>query len=293
METDVSVAASPSGAAEWRYGLGIGQQNRGERKPVLRFERVRFRGQLVRSRPGEADTRDPLRMTETLVEQISENKGSRPQVGNFAVGRVYRRGGAGFLKRSVDGFNNAAAERPFFLLTDLDRAEYPASLRSAWLSKPQRPNMLYGVAVVEVESWLLADRDALASSPQESPSPLPAFEVPRPWLDPFAHPPPCRALCRVRASRGTPHPASRRPSPCSRGARGSHACPAGSEPPEPASSARRGTRQRSGVQLRRRADPDLAGPECSRVAGLTRRRDQEIPSLRIARPEDLKGGGIE
>lgn len=70
----MSVAASPSGAAEWRYGLGIGQQNRGERKPVFRFERVRFRGQLVRSRPGEADTRDPLRMTETLVEQISENK---------------------------------------------------------------------------------------------------------------------------------------------------------------------------------------------------------------------------
>ena len=76
---------------------------------------------------------------------------------HYVVGASYRRGGFGYLRRTIHGWNSAARGIPFIVLTDLDVCECPASLIADWLSAPQHPNLLFRVAVREVESWLLAD----------------------------------------------------------------------------------------------------------------------------------------
>jgi hypothetical protein len=82
----------------------------------------------------------------------------------YAIGAVYNRGGYGYLKRTVRGWNTAAVGIPFLVLTDLDE-EYPcpSALIREWLPVPQHHNLLFRVAVREVEAWLLADRVNLAS----------------------------------------------------------------------------------------------------------------------------------
>jgi len=75
----------------------------------------------------------------------------------YAIGVTYSRGGFGYLKTRIAGFNNAAKGTPFFVLTDLDRYECPATLILDWLQDPMHPNLIFRIAVKEVESWLLAD----------------------------------------------------------------------------------------------------------------------------------------
>jgi len=58
---------------DWKYGIGIRQQVRGYRQPILRYERVWKRNELVLDRPDPADKDDDLRLTQTHLEQISAN----------------------------------------------------------------------------------------------------------------------------------------------------------------------------------------------------------------------------
>lgn len=81
----------------------------------------------------------------------------------YATQTIYNRGGNGYLKRTIDGFNNAAKGTPFFVGTDLDRYECPSALIDDWLTHPQHHNLLIRVAVREVEAWVLADRDGFAN----------------------------------------------------------------------------------------------------------------------------------
>lgn len=80
----------------------------------------------------------------------------------FAIGACFCQRGYGYLKKSIKGFNNAAKSTPFLVLTDLDQAECPPALLREWLSPPRHPNLLFRIAVREVEAWLLADREAMA-----------------------------------------------------------------------------------------------------------------------------------
>lgn len=75
---------------------------------------------------------------------------------------IYNRGGFGYLKKNINGFNHAAKGIPFVVLTDLDRYKCPLELIEDWLSNPKNENLLFRVAVKEVEAWLLADREAIA-----------------------------------------------------------------------------------------------------------------------------------
>lgn len=72
--------------------------------------------------------------------------------------------GNAYLRRIACGLNKAARGSGFILLTDQDNPENcPAMLISEWLSGDDlHPNLLFRVAVMEVESWLLADRIAIA-----------------------------------------------------------------------------------------------------------------------------------
>jgi hypothetical protein len=75
----------------------------------------------------------------------------------YSVGTAYRRGGYGFLRRTILGWNRAAKGIPFIVLTDLDMYECPKALIAEWLQEPQNASLVFRIAVREIESWLLAD----------------------------------------------------------------------------------------------------------------------------------------
>jgi hypothetical protein len=80
----------------------------------------------------------------------------------YYVGTAYGRRGFGYLRRTVRGWNEGAKGKPFVLLTDLDDSPCPSALIGQWLDVPLHPNLIFRVAVKEVEAWLLADAHNLA-----------------------------------------------------------------------------------------------------------------------------------
>ena len=75
-EPDVEVEVTLSEESDqpsWRYAIGMTQQVRGYRQPLLRHERVWKDGKLILSRPDQFDKSDELRLTQTHLEQISAN----------------------------------------------------------------------------------------------------------------------------------------------------------------------------------------------------------------------------
>ena len=106
--------------------------------------------------PLQMAVEDPL--SEYVLRRILTFTG-RP----YMVGACYGKQGAGYLKKHLPGFNNAAKGVPFLVLTDLDMDECaPAKIRT-WLRPPRSVQLIIRVAVREVESWIIADRRGLAS----------------------------------------------------------------------------------------------------------------------------------
>jgi hypothetical protein len=97
-------------------------------------------------------------LSEALLRKILQCS-ERP----FAVGTVYARGGNGYIKKLIAGLNHAAKGTPFLVLTDLDNSECAPKLIGEWLKTPCHCNLIFRVAVREVEGWVLADRDAFAT----------------------------------------------------------------------------------------------------------------------------------
>src|SRR5215216_3086937 len=74
---------------------------------------------------------------------------------DYSVGTVFARGGFGYLRSRVRNFNAAAvAGTPIILLTDLDNSLCPTELIQDWLEAQPHANLIFRVAVREVESWL-------------------------------------------------------------------------------------------------------------------------------------------
>lgn len=92
----------------------------------------------------------------------------------FHLKNVYRRGGNGYLRANIRGWNKAAVGHPFFVLTDLDSHVCSAALIESWLPVERERNLIFRVAVREVESWLLADPDSLSEFLQVSKSRVPS-----------------------------------------------------------------------------------------------------------------------
>ena len=74
----------------------------------------------------------------------------------FEIGINYRTGGFGKIKSKIKGFNRSAKGMPYCVLVDLDENECPPSLIDDWLDGPKEEQLIFRVAVREVESWLLA-----------------------------------------------------------------------------------------------------------------------------------------
>lgn len=96
-------------------------------------------------------------LSEAVLREILKQS-QRP----FSVGVCLKGRGYGYLKKILPGLNKAAKGSPYLILTDLDKNKCPLALLTEWLSCPKHPNLIFRVAVVEVEAWLLADREAFA-----------------------------------------------------------------------------------------------------------------------------------
>lgn len=101
---------------------------------------------------------DPL--SECVARRLLTLQGEK-----YHVGFAYGRQGCGYLKKTAAGWNAGARSTPFLLLTDLDETyPCPSALIQDWLGGRDRRhrNLLFRVAVREVEAWLLADTEGLA-----------------------------------------------------------------------------------------------------------------------------------
>ena len=87
-----------------------------------------------------------------VVEKLLSYAGS-----NFNP-RVHNVHGYGNLKKGMTKFREASRLIPHIVLTDLDRSPCPPALIDDWKAKQLPSNLLFRVAVREVEAWLLADR---------------------------------------------------------------------------------------------------------------------------------------
>lgn len=78
-------------------------------------------------------------------------------------GPVYGEKGKLFLRDKLMAYNQAARLSPWLIMVDLDHDEQcAAALRRSWVPH-QAPWMCFRVAVRQVESWLLADRECLSA----------------------------------------------------------------------------------------------------------------------------------
>lgn len=71
--------------------------------------------------------------------------------------------GNGYLQKKAQSFNQTAKGFPVFLLTDQDSPDRcPPQLIQSWVKGERNPQFFLRIAVMEVESWIMADRRGLA-----------------------------------------------------------------------------------------------------------------------------------
>lgn len=87
---------------------------------------------------------------------ISELK--RPHQVIHKLGRK----GNGYLRTKMDSWYQMAEHQLMMVLTDLDRSKCLVEFRDQWLvHRPLPPSLVFRIAVREVESWALADHQAM------------------------------------------------------------------------------------------------------------------------------------
>jgi len=88
---------------------------------------------------------------------------------NYLIGSVYGKRGNGYLRRNLAAFNNAAAGSTHLILADLDLTPCPPRLIEEWFEcsiaeyrNHCHRNLIFRIAVREIEAWVIADRTAFA-----------------------------------------------------------------------------------------------------------------------------------
>ncbi len=85
------------------------------------------------------------------------------QFGNkYCINTSINSYGYGQIKTHINGYNQACKALPHIILTDLDNRECPLALIKDWFKNDLHPNMIFRVAVKEVEAWILADAEGFA-----------------------------------------------------------------------------------------------------------------------------------
>ncbi len=75
-DVEIEVHLSEFGSREilWKYAISIKQETRGNRLPFIAYEKVWKGSELILNRPDKEDKKDPVRRTQTHLEQINTNK---------------------------------------------------------------------------------------------------------------------------------------------------------------------------------------------------------------------------
>lgn len=97
-------------------------------------------------------------LDEAVAQRLIRYSGHR-------VGTTYGKQGAAYLHQKAAGFNvRTRYGNPILLLVDFadTKLSCPPEVSKSWLSD-QSPRLLLRVVVREIESWLLADQDGIAS----------------------------------------------------------------------------------------------------------------------------------
>lgn len=81
---------------------------------------------------------------------------------NFTIDRMINTRGYGQIKSGIGKFRTSSYALPHVVLTDLDRYPCPPALLDDWGATDLPPQLLFRIAVREVEAWLLADREGIA-----------------------------------------------------------------------------------------------------------------------------------
>ncbi len=92
------------------------------------------------------------------VAQAMLKSSERP----FLVATVRNERGFGAIKTKIRKFNQAAQWMPYLVITDLDNHPCPVTMVNEWIATPRHNNLIFRVAVREIEAWLLADRENIA-----------------------------------------------------------------------------------------------------------------------------------
>lgn len=81
---------------------------------------------------------------------------------SYQVNHLLRKDGSGYLRSRMASWQQMAQRQVVLILTDLDQISCPLALRQAWHGKASpHANLLLRIAVREVESWVLADHEAI------------------------------------------------------------------------------------------------------------------------------------
>lgn len=97
-------------------------------------------------------------------DALSESIGKRLIAAEgLDLAHVLRKNGNGYLRGRIKNWCEFSRNvQPLILLTDLDDSVCPAALIERWLGTNTAPlDLLFRVAVHEIESWLLADHEAM------------------------------------------------------------------------------------------------------------------------------------
>lgn len=81
---------------------------------------------------------------------------------DFAIDRMINARGYGQIKSGIGKFRTSSYALPHVVLTDLDRYPCPLALLDNWGVIDLPPQLLFRIAVREVEAWLIADREGIA-----------------------------------------------------------------------------------------------------------------------------------
>ncbi|MDN7852111.1 hypothetical protein [Burkholderia seminalis] len=96
-------------------------------------------------------------------DEVSEQIGKRlAQEAGLEVGLCIGKQGNGYLRKRIPNLCQMSEQQPILLITDLDQIAHPQILIKEWLgTKKPSKNLVFRVAVREIESWILADHVAM------------------------------------------------------------------------------------------------------------------------------------
>lgn len=104
-----------------------------------------------------------LAVEDGLAQAVAERL-VRDYCPGLNIGSVLGGSGKGYLRTKARDLNRTAGSVKVLLLIDQDSpGQCPQDIIDSWLGSGLQPNMLFRIAVTEVESWVLADRSGCAS----------------------------------------------------------------------------------------------------------------------------------